>query len=195
MEDDGVFPWVEFFSTLALVVGGAVGMEFWAEGAHKSLWHDNPWGWALHKSHHEIRTGPFEANDIFAVINAVPAIALIVYGFFTPTEVGGLCYGAGLGITLFGISYMFIHDGLVHKRFPIGGLEQVPYLRRVAVAHKLHHSEKYDGAPWGLFLGPLELERLGAKQELDRLVNELGDGDIKSFVVPGAQPSGDVRED
>jgi len=31
----------------------------------------------------------------------------------------------------------------------------VPYLKRVAIAHKLHHSEKYDGVPWGLFLGPL----------------------------------------
>lgn len=66
----------------------------------------------------------------------------------------GLCFGAGLGITLFGISYMFIHDGLVHKRFPVGPIADVPYLKRVAIAHKLHHSEKYGGVPWGLFLGP-----------------------------------------
>jgi beta-carotene 3-hydroxylase len=65
----------------------------------------------------------------------------------------GLCFGAGLGITLFGMSYMFIHDGLVHRRFPVGPID-VPYLKRVAIAHKLHHSEKYDGVPWGLFLGP-----------------------------------------
>jgi hypothetical protein len=45
------------------------GMEMWARYAHKSLWHDLPSGWALHKSHHEPRTGPFEANDIFAIIN------------------------------------------------------------------------------------------------------------------------------
>jgi hypothetical protein len=32
---------------------------------------------------------------------------------------------------------------------------QVPYLKRVAIAHKLHHSEKFDGVPWGLFLGPM----------------------------------------
>lgn len=137
MKDGGDFPWVEFCSTLLLIGGGAVGMEFWARWAHKALWHDNELGWSLHKSHHEPRIGPFEKNDIFAIINAVPAIALILYGFVTPTEVGGLCYGAGLGITLFGISYMFIHDGLVHKRFPVGPLEQVPYLRRIAVAHKV----------------------------------------------------------
>lgn len=49
---------------------------------------------------------------------------------------------------------MFIHDGLVHKRFPVGPIADVPYLKRVAIAHKLHHSEKYNGVPWGLFLGP-----------------------------------------
>lgn len=182
-----MFPWLEFFSTLTLVGGGAVGMEFWAQWAHKALWHDNEIGWAYHKSHHEPRTGPFEKNDVFAIVNAVPAIALIAYGFFTPGEVGGLCYGAGLGITLFGMSYMFVHDGLVHKRFPVGPLEQVPYFRKVAVAHKLHHSEKYDGAPWGLFLGPQELDRLGATEELEALVVKLGDGDIKSFKVPAAE--------
>jgi hypothetical protein len=39
--------------------------------------------------------------------------------FTTPTLVGGLSFGAGLGITLFGIMYMFIHDGMVHRRFPV----------------------------------------------------------------------------
>ncbi len=40
----------------------------------------------------------------------------------------GLCFGAGLGITLFGISYMFIHDGLVHRRFPVGPIAEVSVL-------------------------------------------------------------------
>jgi hypothetical protein len=56
-----------------------------------------------------------QANDLFAIMNAVPAIALILYGFLTPTMTGSLCFGAGLGITLFGIAYMFVHDGLVHR--------------------------------------------------------------------------------
>jgi beta-carotene 3-hydroxylase len=42
-------------------------------------------------------------------------MALCLYGFFTPNILGGVCFGAGLGITLFGIMYMFIHDGLVHR--------------------------------------------------------------------------------
>eukprot|EP00882_Tetradesmus_deserticola_P025427 GHRQ01027930.1.p1 GENE.GHRQ01027930.1~~GHRQ01027930.1.p1 ORF type:complete len:286 (+),score=75.42 GHRQ01027930.1:607-1464(+) len=151
---DAAFPWADMCGTLALVFGGAVGMEMWARWAHKALWHDFAPGWALHKSHHETRIGPFEANDVYAIINAVPAIALCLYGFLTPTMTGSLCFGAGLGITLFGIAYMFVHDGLVHKRFPTGPIAELPYMKRVTVAHKLHHAEKYKGVPWGLFLGP-----------------------------------------
>ena len=85
---------------------------------------------------------------------------------------GGLAFGAGLGVTLFGIAYMFIHDGLVHRRFPVGPIADLPALRRIAVAHKLHHSEKYGGVPYGMFLGPQELEAVGAGAELDRLCAE-----------------------
>lgn len=169
---DGAFPWAEAAATLLLTFGGAIGMELWAQYAHKALWHDFEPGWALHKSHHQPRLGPFEKNDVFAVVNAIPAMALCAYGFLTPGVGGGLCFGTGLGITLFGISYMFIHDGLVHRRFPVGPIAEVPYLKRVAIAHKLHHSEKYDGVPWGLFLGPMELAKVGGKEELDRMVAE-----------------------
>ena len=93
-------------------------------------------------------------NDIFAVMNGLPAMLLCGYGFITPNMLGGVCFGAGLGITLFGIAYMFVHDGLVHRRFPVGPIAELPYMKRVAVAHKLHHADKYAGAPWGMFLGP-----------------------------------------
>lgn len=90
-------------------------MEMYARFVHKDLWHDWEPGWSIHKSHHVPRTGPFEANDIYAVMNGVPATALCAYGFFTPGLTGSMCFGAGLGITLFGIMYMFVHDGLVHR--------------------------------------------------------------------------------
>lgn len=41
----------------------------------------------------------------------------------------------GLGITIFGMAYMFVHDGLVHRRFPVGPIADVPYLQKVAAAH------------------------------------------------------------
>ena len=77
------------------VVHLQIGMEMWARWAHKALWHDLAAGWALHESHHKQRVGPFEANDIFAVVNAIPAIALCAYGFFTPTMLGGVAFGSG----------------------------------------------------------------------------------------------------
>ncbi|XP_023550968.1 beta-carotene 3-hydroxylase 1, chloroplastic-like isoform X3 [Cucurbita pepo subsp. pepo] len=147
-----------------------VGMEFWARWAHKQLWHDTLWN--MHKSHHRARDGPFELNDVFAIINAVPAIALLSFGFFNQGFFPGLCFGAGLGITVFGMAYMFVHDGLVHRRFPVGPIAAVPYLRRVAAAHHIHHTDKFDGVPYGLFLGPKELEDVDGEEELQKEIKK-----------------------
>jgi len=171
LRDDGAIPWGELAATLALVAGGALGMEMYARFAHKSLWHDFEPGWALHKSHHAPRTGPFEDNDIFAVMNAVPAMALCLYGFLTPSMIGGMCFGTGLGITLFGIAYVFVHDGLVHRRFPVGPIADMPFMKKLTVAHQLHHADTFAGAPWGMFLALQELEQIpGAMAEVDRMV-------------------------
>jgi len=183
------FPWLDMTGTLALVVGGVVGMEMWARWAHRALWHDAPAGWALHKSHHAPRLGPFEANDLFAVINAAPAMGLCLFGYLTPGMPGSLAFGAGLGITLFGIMYMFVHDGLVHRRFPTGPIARLPYAKRLVAAHRLHHSEKYGGVPWGLFLGPQELEAIGAGAELDALVSVLDLGEAAAAAPAAAAVS------
>nr|BAI47580.1 beta-carotene hydroxylase [Ipomoea nil] len=167
--EGGEVPYTEMFGTFALSVGAAVGMEFWARWAHRALWHASLWH--MHESHHRPREGPFELNDVFAITNAVPAIALLSYGFFHKGLVPGLCFGAGLGITVFGMAYMFVHDGLVHKRFPVGPIADVPYFRRVAAAHQLHHTDKFNGVPYGLFLGPKELEEVGGLNDLEVEVN------------------------
>lgn len=69
--------------------------------------------------------------------------------------------------------YMFVHDGLVHKRFPVGPLADVPYLKKVAAAHTLHHAERFNGVPWGLFLGPQELEAVGGQKELEHALQRM----------------------
>ncbi|KAF8013383.1 hypothetical protein BT93_I1280 [Corymbia citriodora subsp. variegata] len=168
--EGGEFPILEMFGTFALSVGAAVGMEFWARWAHRELWHASLWH--MHESHHQPREGPFELNDVFVIINAIPAIALLSYGFLNRGLLPGLCFGAGLGITMFGMAYMFVHDGLVHRRFPVGPIANVPYLRKVAAAHQLHHSDKFDGVPYGLFLGPKELEEVGGKEELEKEIKK-----------------------
>ncbi|QCE08153.1 beta-carotene hydroxylase 2, chloroplastic-like [Vigna unguiculata] len=167
--EGGDFPWSEMLGTFSLSVGAAVAMEFWARWAHRALWHASLWH--MHESHHRPREGPFELNDVFAIVNAVPAIALLSYGLFHKGLVPGLCFGAGLGITVFGMAYMFVHDGLVHKRFPVGPIANVPYFRRVAAAHQLHHTDKFNGVPYGLFLGPRELEEVGGVEELEKEIS------------------------
>ncbi|XP_020689273.1 beta-carotene 3-hydroxylase, chloroplastic isoform X2 [Dendrobium catenatum] len=159
-------PLTEMMGTFSLAVGAAVGMEYWARWAHRAVWHASLWH--MHESHHRPRDGPFELNDVFAIINAVPAIALLAFGFFHRGFFPGLCFGAGLGITLFGMAYMFVHDGLVHRRFPVGPIANVPYFQRVAAAHQMHHADKFNGVPYGLFLGHKELEEVGGKKELEK---------------------------
>lgn len=168
--EGGEVPWTEMFGTFSLALGAAVGMEFWARWAHRALWHASLWN--MHESHHRPREGPFELNDVFAIINAVPAIALMAFGFLHKGLVPGLCFGAGLGITVFGMAYMFVHDGLVHRRFPVGPIADVPYFQRVAAAHQLHHADKFNGVPYGLFLGPMEVKEVGGRTELEKLLQK-----------------------
>ena len=54
----------------------------------------------LLQSHHKPREGPFELNDVFAIINAVPAIALMAFGFFNKGFIPGLSFGAVSGVFL-----------------------------------------------------------------------------------------------
>ncbi|KAF2297858.1 hypothetical protein GH714_004147 [Hevea brasiliensis] len=136
--EGGEFHALEMLGTFALSIGAAVGMEFWARWAHKALWHASLWH--MRESHHRAREGPFELNDVFAIINAVPAIALLSYGFFDNGLIPGLCFGAGLGITVFGMACMFVHDGLVHRRFLVGPIAGVAVLQRVAAAHQVQIS-------------------------------------------------------
>ncbi|KAF7821245.1 beta-carotene hydroxylase 2, chloroplastic-like [Senna tora] len=127
--EGGEVPWSEMFGTFALSVGAAVGMEFWARWAHRALWHASLWH--MHESHHRAREGPFELNDVFAIINAVPAIALLSYGFFHKGLVPGLCFGA------------------------------------------LHHTDKFNGVPYGLFMGPKEIGKVGGTEELEKEITLL----------------------
>ncbi len=121
-----------------------VGMEFYARWAHKSLWHDFRPGWNVHRSHHRKHSGVWEANDVFAAMNAAPAILLCAYGFFVSGFLAAACFGVGVGMTIFGMSYMFVHDGLVHKRFPTGSIGKVSFHLLSTASHCSIPICKYD---------------------------------------------------
>lgn len=66
---------------------------------------------------------------------------------------------------------MFVHDGLVHRRFPVGPIGEVPYLKKVAAAHQIHHTDQFKGVPYGLFLGPWELnQEKGGTEAMEKIL-------------------------
>ena len=61
---------------LSLFVATIAVMEGVAYVAHRWIMHGP--GWFLHASHHRPRHGMFEANDLYAVIFALPSIVLLL---------------------------------------------------------------------------------------------------------------------
>lgn len=123
-----------FLLNFGIVAATVVGMEIFAAVAHRHVMHG--WGWGWHRSHHEPRTGAFEVNDLYAVVFAVPSIALIYLG--TAFDHWALWVGAGM--TVYGFLYFFVHDGLVHSRWPFRVVPRNAYLKRLVQAHRMHHA-------------------------------------------------------
>ncbi|RKQ95845.1 beta-carotene 3-hydroxylase [Kushneria sinocarnis] len=124
------------------------GMEFMAWFTHRFIMHGFLWCW--HRSHHSERHGPFEMNDLFAVLFAIPSIALILLGSLGHPA----ALAVGLGIAAYGAAYFLFHDGLVHRRFPVPFNRQRPFWRRRIQAHRLHHAvqTKHDGVSFGFLI-------------------------------------------
>ncbi|WP_017930559.1 sterol desaturase family protein [Robiginitomaculum antarcticum] len=118
---------------IVIVVVSVIGMEVFALLFHKFYMHGPGWGW--HESHHKHTEGYFETNDLYAVWFSVIAAALFVLGslYWMP-----LWYIA-LGFTIYGILYGFVHDGLVHQRWPFRITVKRGYLYRLILAHRMHH--------------------------------------------------------
>ena len=124
-----------------IVVLTVVMMELFSIVAHKYIMHGFGWGW--HRSHHAPRTGWFEKNDLYAVVFAGIAIALIWFG----TEGAHPLEWIGAGMTAYGFLYFVAHDGLVHRRWPFRYVPKRGYLKRLYQAHRMHHAvEGKDGA-------------------------------------------------
>lgn len=146
--------WTQPYFWLTWIITACL-MELWAMVLHGALWH-GPW-WGTHRSHHEPREGRFELNDLFALLHALLATGLIVYGFESGEHISShLCIAVGFGMTTFGLAYFVVHDGFIHGRLPVSFLQRYAYFRRLRNAHKVHHRREHSG-PYGLFLGEREL--------------------------------------
>jgi beta-carotene 3-hydroxylase len=123
-----------------LVTGTIIFMECFAAWSHEHIMHG--WGWAWHKSHHEPHDESLEKNDLYGVVFAAFSIFLFWFGarYFLPV------WWMALGISIYGVLYFFVHDGLVHQRWPFKYVPRRGYLKRVYQAHRMHHAvEGRDG--------------------------------------------------
>jgi beta-carotene 3-hydroxylase len=117
-----------------IVVGTVLAMEVAAWAMHRFVMHGPGWGW--HRSHHEPQDGWFEMNDLFGVLFGAATVAIFVW--LAPVWPGFWWMAAG--ITLYGLLYVLVHDGLVHQRWPFRHQPKHPYLKRLVQAHRLHHA-------------------------------------------------------
>jgi len=141
----GLWPGILFF------LAALATMELVAYVAHRWVMHGFLWN--LHKSHHEPRKGRFEQNDWFAVMGAVPAIILIIWGSLLGFNAA---WWIGMGITAYGAIYFGFHDVIVHRRFRHGWNPQQRYLKRIVQAHRLHHvvESKHGTVSFGFLIAP-----------------------------------------
>ncbi|WP_033922339.1 sterol desaturase family protein [Sphingomonas sp. 37zxx] len=153
------------FDKIVIVLAAVAGMELFAWTAHRYIMHG--WGWGWHRDHHEPHDNTLERNDLYAVVFGSFVSAMFVVAYLNP-QAGWSdpLWWTGFGISVYGLIYAFIHDGLVHQRF----FRWVPkrgYAKRLVQAHKLHHATigKEGGVSFGFIIAP-DPQRL--KAELKR---------------------------
>lgn len=134
----------------AILISTIVMMEAVAAGVHRFVMHGPGWGW--HRSHHEPHDDLLEKNDLYAIVFAALALGLVVFG--SPGY--GPLYWIGLGMTIYGLLYFIVHDGLVHQRWPFRYIPRAGYLKRLVQAHRLHHAvdEREGGVSFGFLYAP-----------------------------------------
>ena len=131
-------------SELVVVLAAFVAMEPVTALVHRLVMHGR--GWVLHRSHHQRRGRGLEANDWFPVSFA----AVVVTGMGAGFNVDGLgaLVPAGIGVTLYGAAYGFVHDVYIHRRLPFRW--RIGPLERLREAHRLHHL--WNGEPFGMLV-------------------------------------------
>ncbi len=124
------------WSVLIVFLATVIAMELFAYVMHRWVMHGP--GWFLHASHHRERKGRFEANDLYAVIFALPSILLIHGG--VNLGWGSWAVAVGAGIAAYGLIYFLFHDVIVHRRIAHRYVARSPYMKRIVQAHRLHHA-------------------------------------------------------
>ena len=147
---------MEMILNLFIVILTFSFMEFVAWFTHKYIMHGILW--YLHKDHHQPNDKSiFEKNDYFFLIFAIPGFLAIFIGIENNMN---FLFWIGIGITLYGLAYFFVHDVFIHQRIRILKNTKNKYLRSVRKAHKVHHQNrnKEDGECFGMLVVPYKFK-------------------------------------
>ena len=142
---------------LLIVILAFLGMEFTAWAAHKYVMHGFLW-W-LHEDHHVLTGKPYQKNDYFALIFATPSALGFIFGSIYNSS---LLIAFGLGILLYGLAYLFVHDIFIHRRKKMFKKPNNKYLKGILFAHRIHHSKstKNNCEHFGMLFVPKVIFRL-----------------------------------
>ena len=141
------------FVNILYVLAAFCSMELVAWFAHKYVMHG--FLWFLHEDHHQKNpTSFFERNDYFFIIFAIPGILGLYFGMQAHYN---FLFWIGLGITIYGFAYFFIHDIFIHQRFRWLRYTDNAYFRAIRKAHKTHdkYTQKEDGECFGMLWVPV----------------------------------------
>lgn len=154
--------------SLLITLGVFVLMEGVTWCTHKFVMHG--FMWYFHDDHHNPHHGPFEKNDFFFVIFAVPSFLLMLFGAKAGFDVR---FFIGLGIMMYGAGYFLVHDVLIHQRFKWFTRTDNIYFRALRKAHKVHHKHlgKEEGECFGMLFVPRKyfVEAIKYKKNLTRV--------------------------
>jgi beta-carotene 3-hydroxylase len=143
-----------WLSNSLIVLAAFIVMEGIAWFSHKYIMHGLLW--KLHKDHHEpsATKKAVEKNDTFFLIFATPAIICMLIGL----DHFSAAFWVGIGITLYGITYFFVHDLFIHQRIKLLRNSDWLYFRAIRRAHKMHHRHlgKKHGECFGMLWAPFK---------------------------------------
>ena len=136
---------------LLLVLVSFAFMEGVAWFSHKYIMHGPLW--FIHESHHVVGKGPFQINDVFAIIFAVPSWLFMQFGVMDGFDYK---FYIGIGVTLYGVWYFLVHDVFVHQRVKWLKSTKNKYMQGLRRAHKVHHKSlvKENNECFGFLLVP-----------------------------------------
>lgn len=139
---------------ILITLAAFISMEGVAWFTHKYVMHGLLW--VLHKDHHKKESkGFFEDNDFFFLIFALPGIAGLYFGM---KQDYNFLFCIGIGITIYGFAYFFVHDIFIHQRFKFLRNTDNIYFTAIRRAHKIHHKHlgKEEGECFGMLWVPFK---------------------------------------